>query len=245
MTVEVTAEQIEAALPPGTPQHAVFDAHEQLCRMLGLVFDATRFERLFAEDHRIGAAIARWPGLRPWQTPTIFASIVWAIIGQQINLAFAYQLRGALIEAAGEPIGGGLIAHPTPARVAELEYADLTERRFSRRKAEYVIDLARKIAGGEFDLAELAEMDAPRAESALMAQRGIGLWTARYVMLRGLGFADAAPLGDAGLARALMIALGETERLTPARIEAEMSDFEPFRGLATFQLWRGLAAAEA
>ena len=55
---------------------------------------------------------------------------------------------------------------------------------------------------GELDIESLGEGSAIAAEKALTAQRGIGTWTARYVLMRG-GFADAAPVGDSALATAL------------------------------------------
>ena len=58
------------------------------------------------------------------------------------------------------------------------------------------------IAGGKLDIESLGEGSAIAAEKALTAQRGIGIWTARYVLMRG-GFADAAPVGDSALATAL------------------------------------------
>ena len=55
---------------------------------------------------------------------------------------------------------------------------------------------------GRLDIEGLGEGSAIAAEKALTAQRGIGIWTARYVLMRG-GFADAAPVGDSALATAL------------------------------------------
>ena len=58
------------------------------------------------------------------------------------------------------------------------------------------------MARGELDIEGLPRGSAVAAEKKLTAQRGIGTWTARYVMMRG-GFADAAPVGDSALATAL------------------------------------------
>ena len=60
----------------------------------------------------------------------------------------------------------------------------------------------RRWPSGKLDIENLGEGSAIAAEKTLTAQRGIGTWTARYVLMRG-GFADAAPVGDSALATAL------------------------------------------
>ncbi len=132
-------------------------------------------------------------------------------------------------------------AHPTPAAVAALDYGDLTTRRFSRRKAEYLVDTARRVAAGELSL-ELGG-PAPALERRLLAVRGLGPWSVQYFLMRGAGLADCAPVGDAALAAALQrfFALGHRPDAGEAR--ARMEPFAPLRSLATFHLWQSLGDA--
>jgi 3-methyladenine DNA glycosylase/8-oxoguanine DNA glycosylase len=79
----------------------------------------------------------------------------------------------------------------------------------------------------------------PKRQRRLLALHGVGPWTARYVMLRGLGLADCAPIGDSGLATAL-----QRFHALPARPDApdraaDASLF-PCRSLATLHLWASL-----
>jgi len=67
-----------------------------------------------------------------------------------------------------------------------MDVADLTKRRFSRSKAEYLIGAAQAVASGTLPAA-LAERSAVAAEQELTRIRGIGTWTARYVLMRGAG----------------------------------------------------------
>ena len=109
-------------------------------RMLGLDSDPLPFERSVARDPAFSALVAHRPGLRIPLTADVWESLVWAILGQQVNLAFAYTMRRRLTELCGGPAGqGGLRAHPTPEAVAALEPADLQPLQFSRSKAEYLI----------------------------------------------------------------------------------------------------------
>ena len=213
-------------------RESVAALHAGAIAMLGLTHDVRAFERQHA------ALVRDRRGLRLALLPTAFDALCWGIVGQQINVRFAGKLRQVLIELAGQPIGD-MRAHPTPEALARLSVDDLARRQFSRAKARYLIDAAQAVASGALDIEGLRDGSAIAAEKTLTAQRGIGVWTARYMLLR-LGFADIAPVGDSALATAL-------ERLyrLPYRPDAQqtarlMSDFVPYRSLATAHLWVSL-----
>ncbi|MEA2490519.1 MAG: AraC family transcriptional regulator [Acidobacteriota bacterium] len=205
-------------------------------RMLGLHCNPAPFERFVAANPRYAPLIAGRRGLRIPMTPTVFEGIVWAIVGQQVNLAFAYKLRRVVTELAGTPVGG-LIAHPDAAAVAKLDYDDLTRRQFSRRKAEYLIDVARLIATGTLDVEGMPGAAPEEVYDELMAVRGFGEWTTNYVMMRSCGFLDCVPYGDSGLASGLRKFFALETRPTREDTEHLMKPFSPYRSLATFHLW--------
>jgi AraC family transcriptional regulator of adaptative response / DNA-3-methyladenine glycosylase II len=209
--------------------------HQAALRLLGLNNEVTQFET----RHARFAAPRR--GLRLPNLATGFDALAWGIIGQQIHIKFAGSLRRDLILMAGEKVGA-MYTHPTPERVAELSVAELHKRRYSRSKATYLIDSAAAIARGALDMENLRHGSAVAAEKKLTAQRGIGIWTARYILLRD-GFADAAPIGDSALATALQRLHKLPER--PGQDEAArlMQRFAPHRSLATMHLWTYLKEA--
>ena len=213
--------------------------HTVAVRMLGLTTDVVPFETRTSREPRFAELIARRRALRLPLTATGFDALCWAIIGQQINLAFASALRRELLELAGPKVDG-LRAHPSPAEVARLDPAELARRRYSRSKAEDLLTAARAAASGELDPERLGEGSAAAAERALTQLRGVGTWTARYVLMRGAGFADCAPVGDVALAAALARLYGMDERPKPAEVEVLMRPFSPYRSLATFHLWQSL-----
>jgi len=126
--------------------------------------------------------------------------------------------------------------------VANLDLSELASRRYSRSKARYLIEAAQAVAGGKLEIENLGDGSAIAAEKALVAQRGIGTWTARYVLMRG-GFADAAPVGDSALATALQRLHGLPERPDADQSARLMSRFAPHRSLATMHLWTYLKEA--
>jgi DNA-3-methyladenine glycosylase II len=213
-------------------------------RMLGLGSNPDGFEALIALRPDRARILGARRGLRIPLTADIWDAVCWAVIGQQINLTFAAALRRAVIERAGLlHADSGMRVHPDPQSVAALEVEDLTALRFSRSKASYLIGVARLVADGALPLDELATMPMAEAEAALVAVRGIGTWTARYIMLRGFGFPDMAPIGDSGLATALQRLHDLPQRPDARMQEASMQAFAPYRSLATAHLWASLADA--
>jgi len=211
-------------------------------RMLGLTADAAGLERIAEGDGVVARLVSPRPGLRLPLTANAWEAMCWAVIGQQINLTFAAALRREMVDLAGARHGEtGWRLHPTPAEIAALAPEALTARRFSRAKAAYLIGVARAVTEGTLDLDALVGLPAEQAEERLVALRGIGRWTARYVMLRGLGHGDVAPVGDSGLATALQRLHGIEARPDMAAQEVLMQPFAPFRSLATAHLWASLA----
>jgi len=224
---------------------AIASVHRTVIRMLGLSTDAGGFESRAIHDPAIARLIQGRRGMRVPLATSSFEALAWAIIGQQINLGFATALRRALIELAGHPIGNGtdMRAHPSAAEVAQLDPQDLTRLRFSRSKAEYLIDMARLAASGQLPLEELEAGSAKRAEAVLLGIRGLGPWTANYTMMRGFGFADAVPVGDVVLSNGL-----QRFHLLENRPDAQgtatlMAPFAPHRSLATCHFWASLKDA--
>jgi 3-methyladenine DNA glycosylase/8-oxoguanine DNA glycosylase len=214
-------------------------------RMLGLQSDPGPFERSLAADPAFQKLAGARPGLRIPLTADVWESLVWAILGQQVNLAFAYSLRRRLSDLCGVDAGQGLRAHPAAAAVAALEPADLLALQFSRGKADYVIGAARKVVDGSLALESFPGLDPVAAGAALSAVRGIGPWTTHYVLMRGCGFPDCVPLGDAGLTLALQRHHGLDHRPTVKETAALMAPYAPFRSLATFHLWASLKGVPA
>jgi AraC family transcriptional regulator of adaptative response / DNA-3-methyladenine glycosylase II len=221
-----------------TDGSCAFAAHRAVTRMLGLDSDAKGFERRFAKDPLLGALIRRQRGLRIPLTPQPWEALAWAIMGQQISLKAAVALRRELITAFGEGHRGGLRAHPSAEVIAGLDVDTLRKLKFSRSKAEYLIEAARAVASGQIPMDNLRELSSQRAGRLLGSVRGIGPWTIQYVFLRGFGLADCLPSGDAGLAQGLGRLCGE--RPDERRIREMMARFAPFRSYATYHVWASL-----
>ncbi|MCH9651074.1 MAG: helix-turn-helix domain-containing protein [Deltaproteobacteria bacterium] len=223
------------------PETAAIAAQGIVLRILGLTIDPAPFERHVSRSPALAPLVEGRRGLRIPQTATFFEGLAWTILGQQINLAFALTLFRRLVERAGQPVGEGLFAPPTPEAVAAIEISELTAQQFSGRKAEYLIDTATLVAQGKLCLEDLAMGSATATEQTLKAVRGIGPWSANYLMMRAFGFEDCLPLGDTGLTQGLWRFFNLEERPRGEVTEKLMRPFSPHRSLATFHLWQSLA----
>jgi len=233
LTLQLAPESIRAEISRGS----AIEAHALVIGLIGLDEDAAAFARL-ARKLGLGRLVAGRPELRISQTPSVFDGLLWAIIGQQINFAFACLLKRRLIERTSSVFAAGLHAPPTPAAVAALESADLLPLQFSRQKADYVIATARLIVAGKLDLAALRTMSATRAERTLLAIHGLGPWSVNYLMMRSLGLPDCVPLGDTGVTSGLHALLKLEERPDIDATRRLMAVFSPYRSLATTHLWQ-------
>lgn len=218
------------------PATAMVD--EALLNILGLRIDPAPFLALAGDDALLGAVARRSPGLRIVQSATIFEALTWAIIGQQINLAFAIALRRTFILQAGRQHSSGVWCYPEAADVARLEPDALTSRKYSRSKAETLLRLAQLVASGDLPLARTDDPD--RVARALLAVKGIGPWTVNYALLRGYGYPDCSLHGDVAIRAAFQQLLKEDVKPDMARTEALLERYRPHRTMAAAYLWASL-----
>ncbi|MBV8079712.1 MAG: DNA-3-methyladenine glycosylase 2 family protein, partial [Actinobacteria bacterium] len=163
-------------------------------KLLGAEFELDPFYAWSLGQPVLGEIVPRIVGFRPPLAPDPFESLVTSITAQQVSLFAAFAIRNRLIEAFGERVGAAH-AFPTRERVARAEESELVALGFSRRKAEYVIGLARD----PIDLDALAGLDDDEVRARLTAIRGLGAWTAEWFLARHLARPRAWPAGDLGV----------------------------------------------
>lgn len=202
------------------------------------------FYALSATDHLLAPVVRRFRGLRLIGVPSLLEALCWTVIGQQINLSFAYTLKRRLVETFGTWIiheGREFRLFPEAALLASLKPEQLQELKFSRVKAEALLRIARLIAEEELSKEQLLNMgDFGKAREHLISIRGIGPWTANYVAMRCLRDRDAFPLADVGLHHAIRRELELPQKPPLAQIEELSAAWKPWRAYATFYLWSTL-----
>jgi 3-methyladenine DNA glycosylase/8-oxoguanine DNA glycosylase len=164
-------------------------------KLLGAEFDLDPF---YAWASGPMADLARrLRGFRPPLQVDPFEALVTSITAQQVSLFSAVAIRNRLIERFGEPVGEAW-AFPTRERIALAAEEELCAVGFTRRKAEYAIALARS----DLDLHALSLRTDDDVRAAIVAQRGLGPWTAEWFLARHLARPHAWPAGDLALRKA-------------------------------------------
>jgi DNA-3-methyladenine glycosylase II len=206
--------------------------------------DLTPFYEKAKDDAIIQLLTDKYKGLRIIKIEDLFEVISWAIIGQQINLKFAYTLKKRMVEKYGENLkydGEEYFLFPTPQVIAQLTVDDLKELQFSSRKAEYVIGIAQLINRGVIKKEELAlKKDYEKLKNKLTSIRGIGNWTADYVIMKCFDLYSAFPIADVGIHNALKGILGLNKKPTIQEIEQLALNWKGWEAYVAFYLWRWL-----
>ena len=214
------------------------EVEREVGRLLGLPFSLESFHTWAKSDPVLGPVTRALQGFRPTLNPRPFEALVVAITTQQISLRAAAAIRGRFVERFG-------IKHdlawefPTRERIARTRPSDVTAIGFSTKKAEYVIGLARS----DLDLDALATLPDADVIAALIAQPGLGRWTADWFLARHLARPEAWPAGDLGLRKAVgaFYADGRLLSIREARAMGEL--FAPFQNLSAQFLLAGLRMA--
>lgn len=184
-------------------------------------------------------------GLRPVVKPTIFESLVTAILEQQLNVRFACTLETRLIQTYGTKLTcdqGIAWLFPTPESLASLEPDALRTLQISRAKAKYIIGLAQLIMGGEIDPESWHDLDGEQLIQRLMEIHGVGRWTAEYVAMIGYRRFNHAPAADIGLRNAVTALTNEKDQLSEVATREYMNRWDQYKGLATIYIWHAYTA---
>ncbi|MDJ0940414.1 MAG: AlkA N-terminal domain-containing protein [Woeseiaceae bacterium] len=187
------------------------------------------------KDPVLKSALKRRPGIRVPGTWDPFELSVRAILGQQVSVKAATTLSGRIVDRYGEPLDlesaaayGITHLFPTPKRLGR---ARLNKMGLVGARAETISRLARAVSRRDIDFDD----DADTFVEAMTALRGIGDWTAQYVLMRAHKNPDAFPASDLGLLRAFD--RPGTKRLTPRRLTELSERWRPWRAYAALLLW--------
>ena len=223
-------------------------AHDAVSNYVKEWFDLTTdlapFYKLAKHDPLLQKPIKEFYGLRTLGIPDLFEALCWGILGQQINLTYAYTLKRRLVENFGDYVDWNGRKHwifPSPEVIANLDVEDLATLKMTTRKCEYLIDVAQLITESKLSKESLLQIqDVKQAEKQLTSIRGIGPWTAHYVLMRCLRFPSAFPIDDVGLHNAIKFITGSEKKPTKNEIKEFASNWTNWESYATFYLWRVL-----
>lgn len=164
-----------------------------------------------------------------------YGALLRSIVGQQLSTKAAR----SIYERLTERFGGRT---PTPAELLAADPQAVRSAGLSRRKVEYLRDLAARVEDGLLHLERLAELPDEEVTAELVQVKGLGPWTADMFMIFHLGRPDVLPVGDLGTRAAVRRAYGLDELPSAEELRRIAEPWRPHRSLAALYLWRSLDA---
>ncbi|RQS73947.1 DNA-3-methyladenine glycosylase 2 family protein [Burkholderia sp. Bp8963] len=165
-----------------------------------------------------------------------FVTLARSVVGQQISVASAQAVWGR-IEAACPKLA--------PQQVIKLGPDKLIACGLSKRKTEYILDLAQHFVSGALHVDKWTSMDDEDVIAELTQIRGISRWTAEMFLIFNLSRPDVLPLDDPGLIRAISVNYFSGEPVTRSEAREVAANWEPWRTVATWYMWRSLDSLDA
>lgn len=160
----------------------------------------------------------------------LFERLVVSLIRQQVSMEAAAAIRERLFERY----------EITPDTMIDTDPDVLQEAGLSAAKTEYVKSTARAFREHGYDHSYFEGMDDEAVITELTDIRGIGPWTAKMVLLFGLGRPDVFPVEDLGLRKGIELVCDR--EMTRGEMQLRAEAWAPYRSYASLYLWRAYEA---
>jgi DNA-3-methyladenine glycosylase II len=160
-----------------------------------------------------------------------FVTLARSIVGQQISVIAAQTVWERMLVVCPKM---------TPAQVIRQGQVKLAGCGLSKRKVEYLLDLAAHFRDGSVHAKDWSSMDDEDVIAELIQIRGIGRWTAEMFLIFNLLRPNILPLDDVGLLRGISVNYFSGEPVSRSDAREVSANWEPWRTVATWYLWRSL-----
>ena len=246
-TVEAPRLDVDVA-GPMLDDAAVKEAQRQVEWILQTNVDLEPFYRMADADPFLKPLTTAHRGFHVPQGPSVFEGLVSASLGQQISGQVARTLRALLMESYGESLtvdGVTYYAFPRPEALAAAGVEGLRDKKNSGRKSEYIAGIAEKLAAGDIDLEGLYNKSDDEVIETLTALRGVGIWTAHWLLVRTLGRPNGFPHGDLALQKTLGDVVNGGVRMTGEEALEYSLRWSPYRTYVTTYIFGAIRSARA
>lgn len=208
-------------------------------KIFGVRVDLEPFYEMAGHDAKLMVLVEKFRGMKPPRFPTIFETLANAFACQQLSLTVGLGMLSRLAEACGLSLEQGREinhAFPRPEDLLRLTSGEIQKLGFSSNKARAFLELAENIVRGRINFDLIEEMDNDAVVNRLVKVRGIGRWTAEYVLLRGLKSLNVFPGDDVGARNRLAKWQKRKEPLDYEGVKRATRRWQPFAGMVYFHL---------
>ncbi len=215
------------------------EVESRLNRMVGLDKNLAKFYGFAGKDPVLQPLVERFLGVKPPMFGTVFEALVVGFACQQITLTLGIYLVNRLTQKYGAPFKSSrdsFHAFPNPKRLARLDPDSLRPLGFSKNKSRFITGLSKAVVAGTLDLEGFRRLRDDQARAELRQIKGVGPWTADYVLLRGLGRQNVFPTGDVGARNHLEEWLASRKAGKKKDTQRILESWKPFAGLIYLHL---------
>ena len=188
---------------------------ERMAFFLSLKDDLQPFYRIGRDDPDFAPIIEHLYGYHQVKFLTPFETACWAVLTQRNPMKIAQKTKQALVEKYGSGLevnGSVYWAFPEPMQIAVVDESELLKTIRNDRRTEYLVAVARAFSEADEEFLKTASDEA--VEAWLRNIKGIGEWSATFIMVRGLGRMERVPLTEARLFVAASKVYGHGEELS-------------------------------
>lgn len=195
-------------------------------------------EKRLIKDKFLSNLVKRNPGIRVPGSFNSFELCIRAIVGQQVSVKGATTIIGRIASKYGKKLNipnkfglTNVFPGPEILAISDFEGVGLTKTRIST-----IQQLSKAILDGSVIFTPFS--DPADLNKALLKIKGIGEWTAQYIIMRTIKSPDAFPYSDLGLLKAV----SSNREPVPEKVLKDMAvSWKPWRAYAAMHLWSNLA----
>ncbi|MCY3691243.1 MAG: hypothetical protein OXI54_04550 [Chloroflexota bacterium] len=220
-------------------------AGRQISWLLGCDQDLRPFYDAAGDDPVLSEVVEQFYGYHNTRTASVFEALVQAVMGQQIATAVARIVRNLLIQNYGVRAsieGREWYAFPRANALATAEVADLRQLKLSVRKSEYIQGIAQAALESPDGFEGMHDLPDEEVITRMVALRGVGQWTAQWVLVRALARPDGFPIGDLALRRTVAGLYFDGAEISDDELLEFSHRWSPWRSYATAYLFAALRA---
>ncbi len=188
-------------------------------------------QELMKRDRIMRKLIPQFGDLRLAGRGEPFLTLCRSIIGQQVSVASADAVWVRFLQQC---------VKCTPANVIHAGAPQLIACGLSKRKTEYILDLAQHFQEKRLHVEKWAKMADEDVISELIQIRGISRWTAEMFLIFNLLRPNILPLDDLGLLKGISINYFSGEPVSRSDAREVAANWDSWRTVATWYLWRSL-----
>lgn len=160
-----------------------------------------------------------------------FQTLVRSIVGQQISVKAADSIWKRFLLVCPDT---------SPEEILTASAEMLSGAGLSRRKVEYLKDLAFHFVERKIQADQWSEMTDEDIIADLTQVRGIGRWTAEMFLIFNLLRPNVLPADDVGLLKGISMSYFSGEGIGQNDVRKIAANWEPWCTVATWYLWRSL-----